>query len=395
MSYSDDTEGNTSGSYGFDGSDSFSLGSENVSKTGPSGGDRGGNENFFGGSDFNVMDFGRGSVSNVTNSPNYDANFAGLGMIGRGLNPGFQTVNQMNFDVPDYLQPQLEGQFGKFGPKYYSPIERSLATMEPVGLMAMAGKAFTGLMKDSFTDAKNALGKMGDAAGGLSLSDLVSGVFSSETGQNAVDNMADNVSFDAAGNRIELGNLTQAGANIPVTDPLSRVATNPIFNTSQVNRQQLDSMNRDGTGFATAAGSLFPRTTENSPNFSTPSEENLGMTIDRMSPNRYSLNARDPGFQIEMNRLKPAERAFLTGRTDTISPTDSTYDDDFQKTAEANINAGTVLQGIGSKFRPQINQFLKQNVNPNLNFESGFRRDTDDPDKMMPYMGVNIPFNIG
>ena len=85
------------------------------------------NESFFGGSDSpNVMDFGRGSVSNITNASNYDPNFAGLGMIGRGLNPGFQTANQMTFDVPSYLQPQLEGKFGKFGPKYYSPVERYL-----------------------------------------------------------------------------------------------------------------------------------------------------------------------------------------------------------------------------------------------------------------------------
>ena len=96
----------------------------------------------------------------------------------------------------------------------------------------------------------------------------------------------------------------------------------------EVNKQLLDSMNPAGTGYASAAGSLFPRTTENSPNFSVPGDENLGMTIDRRGLNKYSLNARNPDFQIEMNRLKPAERAFLTGRTDTISPTDSTYDDD-------------------------------------------------------------------
>ena len=156
--------------------------------------------------------------------------------------------------------------------------------------------------------------------------------------------MEDNVAFDASGNRIEMGNLSQTGANIPVTDPLLRVATNPMLNLAQVNRQQLDSMNRGGTGFASAAGSLFPRTVENSPNFSVPGEEELGMTINRLSPNRYSLNARDPDFQIAMNRLKPAERSFLTGRTDTISPTDPTYDDDFQKTAEA--NTFNILQGL-------------------------------------------------
>ena len=61
----------------------------------------------------------------------------------------------------------------------------------------------------------------------------------------------------------------------------------------------------------------------------------------------------------------------------------------------ADASQFNMLQGLGSRFQPQINQFLKENINENINFESGFRRDTDDPDKMMPYMGVNIPFNIG
>ena len=77
-------------------------------------------------------------------------------------------------------------------------------------------------------------------------------------------------------------------------------------------------MNRGGTGFATAAGSLFPRTVENSPNFSVPGEEELGMTIDRMGPNTYNLNSRDADFAREMNQLTPSERSFLTGRTNTI-----------------------------------------------------------------------------
>ena len=61
----------------------------------------------------------------------------------------------------------------------------------------------------------------------------------------------------------------------------------------------------------------------------------------------------------------------------------------------ADLSTSQILQGLGSRFQPQIDQFLKENVNPRMKFESGFRRDIDDPDKMMPYMGVNIPFNIG
>ena len=345
-------------------------------------------QSFFGGPDTpNIMDFGRGPVSNIKSSDNYDPNFAALGMISRGLTPNSVLRNQISFDVPNQMLPQLEGSRGPLAPKFYTPVERALVEMEPVGIMASAGKVFTDFMKDNFTDAKNALGKMGDAAGGFSLSDLVSGIFSSETGQNAVNNMADNTAFDASGNRIELASLPQKGA-----DFLPAGSTNPIVNRVEVNKQLVDSMNPGGTGFASAAGSLFPRTTENSPDFSVPGEENLGMTIDRMGLNKYSLNARDPDFQIAMNRLKPAEIAFLTGRTDRISPTDSTYDDDFQKTAD--ISKFNLLQGLGSQFNPEINEFLQKNISPNLRFDTDPRRDINDPNKMMPYLGLRYDFTV-
>ena len=108
----------------------------------------------------------------------------------------------------------------------------------------------------------------------------------------------------------QIGDFSQVGATISDVDP--------IVNSVKVNREELDSMNRDGTGFASAAGSLYPRTTENSPNYTVPGEENLGMTIDRTGLDRYNLNSVDPNFKTEMNKLNSDERDFLTGRTDTI-----------------------------------------------------------------------------
>jgi hypothetical protein len=90
---------------------------------------------------------------------------------------------------------------------------------------------------------------------------------------------------------------------------------------AKVGKEQLNSMNRDGTGYASAAGSLYPRTTENSPNYTVPGEENLGMTIDRTGLDRYNLNSVDPNFKTEMNKLNSDEREFLTGRTDNIGIT--------------------------------------------------------------------------
>lgn len=227
-----DLSGDTSGTYGFDGSDSFSLGSENVSATGPSGGSSDGDSNFFGGDSVNVMDFGRGPVSNISDTSSFDPNFAALGMIGRGLTPGFDLRNQITFDVPSQMLPQLEGSRGPLAPKFYSPVERTLVEMEPVGLMALAGRALESITS-SFKDAKDTLGKMGNAVGGLSLSDL--GIFSSTTGRRAMDDMTDNVdmnnrTFDMFGDRLDtrqIDNFPQEGAQIPnfMTNPIRRIPT--------------------------------------------------------------------------------------------------------------------------------------------------------------------------
>ena len=186
------------------------------------GSDENQDRDFFGGSDTsqnlsfdpnnpNVMDFGRGSVSNISNAVNYDPNFAALSMMGRGLTPGFDLRNQINFDVPSQMLPQLEGSRGPLAPKFYSPVERTLVEMEPVGIGAMIGRAFESV-KNSFNEAKDTLGKMGNAVGGLSLSDL--GIFSSDTGQKAMADMEDNVSFDQFGRRIDLGDTRQI-SNFP------------------------------------------------------------------------------------------------------------------------------------------------------------------------------------
>tara|TARA_R100000234_G_C4977145_1_gene169010 strand:- start:98 stop:1114 length:1017 start_codon:yes stop_codon:yes gene_type:complete len=51
-----------------------------------------------------------------------------------------------------------------------------------------------------------------------------------------------------------------------------------------------------------------------------------------------------------------------------------------------------ILQGIGRKFNPEINEFLRQNVSPNLEFESDVRPDFNDPNSLMPYMGLTYRF---
>jgi hypothetical protein len=373
-----DLSGDTSADYGFDGTDSFTSGSENVSTTGPSGG--GGDQNFFGGSDYNVMDFGRGPVSNITNSPNYDPNFAALGMIGRGLTPGFDLRNQINFDVPASMLPQIEGRLGPIGPKFYSPVEKALVEMEPVGIMAMASKAFTSLMdtaKSSFKDAKDTLGKMGDAVGGLSLSDLTE-AFSSQP------DLKDKDFTGMMGTRDDqlMSDMSQQGAGFNVTDP--------VVNTPNVNMISIPTVSptfdafgnvtRDAgiSEFADDIGQTRAGIASIAPNQAQEVGDAMRDTFVTTTP-----NVSVPGFKSTPMSKEKADRV-----KENLEKNNPVYQQ------MSDLSNSQILQGLGSRFQPQIDQFLKENVNPRMKFESGFRRDIDDPDKMMPYMGVNMPFSF-
>ena len=164
-------------------------------------------QSFFGGPDYNVMDFGRGSVSNIRDTSSYDPNFAALNMISRGLTPGFDLRNQISFDVPTSMLPQLEGIRGPLGPKYYSPFERTIQETIPAIMrdiptpMNLLGKAL-----DSITGAVDK-GKsfFADATGGYkSTSDFFSGIFDSTPGRDFMqnDDSGDNVGFDSRGQNV-------------------------------------------------------------------------------------------------------------------------------------------------------------------------------------------------
>jgi len=130
--------------------------------------------------------------SNVIGTVNYDPTYAAALNISRGLNPGRDSP----LSVPSYLEPQIEG-------KYYSPVEKALVEMEPVGIMAMLGKGLQSIMdtaKGSFNDAKSALGLKGDAAGGLKDDDFT-GMMSTRDDQLMSD-------------------MSQTGAQMNVTDPV-------------------------------------------------------------------------------------------------------------------------------------------------------------------------------
>ena len=68
---------------------------------------------------------------------------------------------------------------------------------------------------------------------------------------------------------------------------------------------------------------------------------------------------------------------------------------DVDKSKEANMQVADAsqfnfLRSATNKVKPQINKFLQDNVNKNLQFENDYRPDPYDPNKMMPYMGFKL-----
>jgi len=221
---------------------------------------------FFGGPGFsNVADFGRGSVSNITNAPNYDPNFAALNMISRGLTPGFDLRNQISFDVPTSMLPQLEGRRGPLAPKYYSPVERFMQEKLPdivtniPGPMSLLGKAL-----DSITGAVDK-GKsfFADATGGFkSTSDFFSGIFDSTPGRDFMesDDSGDNVGFDSRGQNV-LRDDRPGRTSDPIPDSAKEALEEEKRRQQELERQrrlnQLYDMSRDAMMFQVASD--FPQ----------------------------------------------------------------------------------------------------------------------------------------
>ena len=180
------------------------------------------------------------SRSNVRGMENYDPTFAAALNISRGLDPTNNMGGVGGLAVPSYLRPQIEGERGPLAPKYYSDVERfAQETLPP--MIQSAQKLGIGGLLDSimgtFTDAKNALGKMGDAMGGISLPDLT-GIFSTQTGQKAVNDMADNVAFDESGNRIDLTDTRQIA---DFQQPMGRTQLDLVKNI--INQRAMDQRN--------------------------------------------------------------------------------------------------------------------------------------------------------
>ena len=151
--------------------------------------------------------------SNVRGMANYDPTFAAAFDISRGLDPTNNFGGLGGLSVPSYLRPQTPGNLvlNEAGDRmmYGSPVERFLQETAPeivrgfqsVGIGGLLSRLGTSI-SDAFSDAKRAIGLDGGAQGGLKAEDL----------QPVMGTLDPSDRF--------LGDMSQQGADIRVTDPV-------------------------------------------------------------------------------------------------------------------------------------------------------------------------------
>jgi len=148
--FSDDTVGNTSGSYSVDDqgnvTDNFSLGiSPSLSQDAMNSIGKGlsqADQGFFG-LGYNVQDFGRGNVSNISNAANYDPNFAMVDKASRGLAgqiPGLKGYDKTTFGMNISTNPlaQIDPK-SALGQKYSQALSMAPNMMGPFSKASLQG----------------------------------------------------------------------------------------------------------------------------------------------------------------------------------------------------------------------------------------------------------------
>ena len=151
--------------------------------------------------------------SNIRGTANFDPQFAAAFDISRGLDPTNNFGGVGGLAVPSYLRPQVQGDLvlNEAGDRmmYGSGFEKFIQETAPEIVQGFQNVGIGGLISqlgtsisEAFTDAKKAIGLDGGAQGGLKVEDL----------QPAMGTLDPSDRF--------LGNMSQLGADIRVTDPV-------------------------------------------------------------------------------------------------------------------------------------------------------------------------------
>jgi len=309
--------------------------------------------------------------SNVRGMANYDPTFAAAFDISRGLDPTNNMGGTGGLAVPSYLRPQTPGNLvlNEAGDRmmYGSPVERFAQETAPEFVRGIQKVGIGGLLNtisEAFSDAKRAIGLDGGAQGGLKAEDL----------QPTMGTLDPSDRF--------LGDMSQQGADIRVTDPV-------VSAPASVNMASVPQVSPMFDQFGNPYRSGFDR------NMAEMAQQSLSGGIASVAPNQAqevgdamrdtfvttTPNLNLPGFRSKSMSKEEADRV-----KENLEKNNPAY----QQMSDA--STFNILQGLGTKFNPEVNRFLQQNISPNLRFDTSPRRDPYDPDKLMPFMGLEYRF---
>ena len=306
--------------------------------------------------------------SNIRGTDNYDPTFAAAFDISRGLDPTGNFQGTGGLAVPSYLRPQIEsGRVDARGEpiRYSSGFERFL--QEDVTDFVQSGPGIVGLignfLSDNFNDAKKALGFDGGAQGGLKAEDFT-GMMSTRDDQ-------------------QISDMSQQGAGMSVTDPV-------VSAPSSVNMASVPQVSPMFDQFGNPYRSGFDR------NMAEMAQQSLSGGIASVAPNqaqevgdamRDTFVTTTPNISVPGFKSSPMSKQDADKVKENLEKNNPVY----QQMSDA--STFNILQGLGTKFNPQINDIIQRNISPRLRFESDFRQDIDDPNKLMPFMGLKYDFS--
>ena len=363
----------------------------------------------------------RTNITNVGSGSNlrYDPAFAAAFDISRGLDPTNNMGGTGGLAVPSYLRPQVQGDLvlNEAGDRmmYGSGLEKFVQETGPeivrgfqnMGIGALINRIGS-TISDAFTDAKSALGFDGGAQGGLKAEDL----------QPAMGTLDPSDRF--------LGNMSQQGADIRVTDPVVRAAPpvtmaaapqiSPLFDQfGNPYRTRADRLAAEvaqqsqSGGIASVAPNMAREAnisvddavnpTSSFTNFN--AKEYLDDFEKSLRQRQIENNKRNRDRLLSGNKMADASTFNILVPGFKSSPMSKQDADKVKENLEKNnsvyqqmSDASTfnILQGLGTKFNPQINEILRQKVSPNLRLDTTPKRDIDDPNKVMPYLGLEYRF---
>jgi len=296
----------------------------------------------------------------------YDPTFAAAFDISRGLDPTNNMGGAGGLAVPSYLRPQIEsGRVDARGEpiRYSSGFERFL--QEDVTDFVQSGPGIVGLignfLSDNFNDAKKALGLDGGAKGGLKSEDFTE-MMSTRDDQ-------------------QISDMSQQGAGMSITDPVVTTPNVAMGTIPQVSPtfDAFGNVTRDAnmSRFADQFGQINAGIASVAPNQAQEVGDAMRDTFVTTTP-----NISVPGFKSSPMSKQDADKV-----KENLEKNNPVY----QQMSDA--STFNILQGLGTKFNPQINDIIQRNISPRLRFETDMRPDIDDPNKLMPFMGLRYDFS--